>query len=120
MNAHETHSPLETAHRSSESAGPAPEPEALDVVQPLPGISIRRRTLRLARKIAVGVAGGALLIAGVALIFLPGPAIIVIPLALALLATEFPWAARFLRYLKDRAKRLVEGARRALAWRSHT
>jgi len=99
---------------------PAPESEAVDLVRPVPGISVSRRTLRLARKIAVGVAGGALLIAGVALIFLPGPAIVVIPLALALLATEFPWAARFLRYLKDRAKRLVEYARRAVARRSPT
>jgi hypothetical protein len=43
------------------------------------------------------------------------PAIIVIPLGLALLATEFRWAGRLLRYLKERASRAVKWARRALA-----
>lgn len=39
---------------------------------------------------------------GVALIVLPGPAFIVLPLGLALLATEFHWARRLLDYLKER------------------
>jgi Putative transmembrane protein (PGPGW) len=40
------------------------------------------------------------LVAGVALIVLPGPAVLVIPLGFAILATEFHWARRLL----DRAK----------------
>jgi hypothetical protein len=74
------------------------------------------RVLRLSRKIGVAVLGGAVLIVGVALIFLPGPAVVVIPLGLALLGTEFPWAQRLQRYVKERAasalglaKRLVPG-----------
>jgi uncharacterized protein (TIGR02611 family) len=74
-----------------------------------------RRVLRLSRKVGVAVAGGSLLVVGVALIFLPGPAIIVIPLGLALLATEFRWAGRLLCYLKERGSRAVTWARRALA-----
>src|SRR5512133_3127030 len=46
------------------------------------------------RKTLVGFVGGMLLLAGVAMIFLPGPAFIVIPLALALLGSEFVWAKR--------------------------
>jgi uncharacterized protein (TIGR02611 family) len=57
----------------------------------------------LARKVAVGIAGFSVLTAGVALIFLPGPAIVVIPLGLAILAKEFPWAKRLL----DRMRALV-------------
>lgn len=63
--------------------------------------------LRLARKIVVGVVGGTVLALGIALVVLPGPAVVVIPLGLAILATEFLWARRML----DRVKR---GAGRAL------
>lgn len=49
-----------------------------------------------ARRIGVAIVGGAVLLAGVALIFLPGPAFIVIPAGLAILATEFEWARRWL------------------------
>ena len=83
-------------------------------------LSRLKPALRLARKIGVAVAGGGLLVLGVALIVLPGPAIVVIPLGLALLATEFPWAARLLRYLKERTAAAVERGRRALAARSQT
>jgi uncharacterized protein (TIGR02611 family) len=46
------------------------------------------------RRILVGVAGGATVIVGVILIPLPGPGIPVIIAGIALLATEFAWAAR--------------------------
>ncbi|HSP45588.1 MAG TPA: PGPGW domain-containing protein [Chthoniobacterales bacterium] len=46
------------------------------------------------RKIIVGLIGGTVLLIGVALIVLPGPAFIVIPIGLAILATEFAWAQR--------------------------
>ncbi|HDP34437.1 MAG TPA: calcium/sodium antiporter [Candidatus Hydrogenedentes bacterium] len=60
-----------------------------------------------ARKIFVLVAGVTLLIIGVAMMVLPGPATIVIPLALALLGTEFVWARRILKYLLDETKSAV-------------
>jgi tellurite resistance protein TerC len=44
--------------------------------------------------------GLSVLIFGIALIILPGPAIIVIPLGLVILATEFVWAAKLLKELK--------------------
>lgn len=44
------------------------------------------------RKLIIAVIGGTVLLIGVALIVLPGPAFIVIPIGLAILATEFAWA----------------------------
>lgn len=57
------------------------------------------------RRVVVGAIGGTIVLIGVALIFLPGPAIIVIPLGLALLATEFAWARRYLRKARGLIKR---------------
>jgi tellurite resistance protein TerC len=56
--------------------------------------------LRHARRIAVLIVGMAVLITGVVLIVLPGPAFVVIPIGLAILATEFAWARRWLRSLQ--------------------
>jgi hypothetical protein len=50
----------------------------------------------LVRRAIVGVIGGTVLLIGVALLVLPGPAFIVIPLGLAILASEFLWARRWL------------------------
>ena len=49
------------------------------------------------KRLAVAIGGGALLVLGLAMVVLPGPAIVVIPAALALLATEFLWARRALQ-----------------------
>ena len=49
------------------------------------------------RKLIVAVIGSTLILFGLALIVLPGPAVVVIPLGLAILATEFAWARRLVR-----------------------
>jgi uncharacterized protein (TIGR02611 family) len=59
------------------------------------------------RKLIVGIIGGTVLLIGVALIVLPGPAFIVIPIGLAILATEFAWARRAV----TKAKAMVAKAR---------
>jgi len=51
----------------------------------------------LVRRVIVAVIGGTILFIGIAMIVLPGPAIVVIPVGLAVLATEFIWARRWLR-----------------------
>jgi hypothetical protein len=53
--------------------------------------------MKQVKRILITVLGGTVLAAGVALIVLPGPAFIVIPLGLAILAIEFAWARRWLR-----------------------
>jgi tellurite resistance protein TerC len=50
--------------------------------------------LKYLRKLIIAIVGGTVLLIGVALIVLPGPAFIVIPIGLAILATEFAWARR--------------------------
>jgi uncharacterized protein (TIGR02611 family) len=65
--------------------------------------SVTRLPFRFARKVAVAVIGGTVLAIGIALIVLPGPAFIVIPLGLAILATEFLWARRLLRRVREGA-----------------
>lgn len=49
-----------------------------------------------ATKAVVTLVGGAVLVAGVVMLVTPGPAFVVIPAGLALLATEWPWARRLL------------------------
>ncbi len=56
-----------------------------------------------AKRIAVFIAGSAVLLAGVAMLVLPGPGVIVILAGLAILATEFLWAERALDVAKEKA-----------------
>lgn len=67
------------------------------------------RTLRQAKRLIVIVIGFTILVAGVAMIALPGPAIIVIPVGMAILATELIWARRLLETVKERIKRIRKG-----------
>ena len=53
------------------------------------------------RRVVVGVFGGTILLIGIALIVLPGPAFIVIPLGLLILGSEFAWAKRLLRRARE-------------------
>jgi tellurite resistance protein TerC len=75
--------------------------------------------LRQGRRIVVLVIGMTVLSIGVAMIVLPGPAFVFIPLGLAILGAEFAWARAWLRRLKRqtaelrvRVRRKVEGDRR--------
>ncbi len=68
------------------------------------------RTLTQARRLIVIVVGFTILAAGVAMIVLPGPAFIVIPIGLAILATEFLWARKLLDRVKERIARMRKGS----------
>jgi uncharacterized protein (TIGR02611 family) len=73
-------------------------------------------TYKWARRVAISVVGGTVLLAGVAMIVLPGPAFVVIPLGLAILGLEFAWARHWLRKVRERAQSImpsVGGAARA-------
>jgi tellurite resistance protein TerC len=67
------------------------------------------------RKLVVAVIGGTVLLLGIALIVLPGPAFIVIPVGLAILATEFAWARHTLKRTRDFVSRRKNRKRGALA-----
>jgi uncharacterized protein (TIGR02611 family) len=60
-----------------------------------------RHCSRPVRRAVVGVVGATVLFIGIALIVLPGPAFIVIPLGLMILATEFIWARRCLQKVRQ-------------------
>ena len=57
-------------------------------------------TMGRVKRIIVAVAGGTVLALGIALTVLPGPAFIVIPAGLAILAIEFAWARHWLRSIR--------------------
>lgn len=62
------------------------------------------KTLKQIKKIIVGVIGFTILFIGILLLVLPGPAFIVIPIGLAILATEFAWAKNILEKVKQKIK----------------
>ena len=68
--------------------------------------------IRWLRRVIVAVMGFTVLLVGLAMVILPGPAVVVIPLGLAILATEFVWARRVLKKAKsyfDKGKEKVLG-----------
>ena len=58
-------------------------------------------TVELVRRIAVLVVGLTILAIGIVMIVAPGPAIVVIPIGLAILGLEFAWARLWLRRLRS-------------------
>jgi uncharacterized protein (TIGR02611 family) len=87
------------------------QPQKPRIVQRLEAQRERHRARPLAvRVLYIGV-GFTLLLGGVAMLVLPGPAFLVIPVGLALLSLEFAWAERLL----DRALEQGEAAKRKAA-----
>jgi len=71
------------------------------------GAGMTTPLLRWARKGGITVAGIGILAGGVAMLVLPGPGLAVILLGLAVLASEYDWAARLLAELRQRATRMA-------------
>jgi uncharacterized protein (TIGR02611 family) len=72
----------------------------------------RERHLERPRIVRLGfiVAGFILLAAGAAMLVLPGPAFVVIPIALAILSLEFAWAGRLLEKALMQAEKARQSA----------
>jgi tellurite resistance protein TerC len=64
--------------------------------------------LKYAKRLVILVVGMTVLLIGIAMIVLPGPGLVVIPIGLAILATEFAWARRWLRAMRDSAEKGAE------------
>ncbi|MBM4136309.1 MAG: hypothetical protein FJ241_05680 [Nitrospira sp.] len=58
----------------------------------------------------VAVIGFTVLLIGIAMIILPGPAFIIIPVGLAILATEFIWARKLLKKVRSKFKKDAAGS----------
>lgn len=69
-------------------------------------VRLAHGSYRVARRIVIGIVGATVVIVGLIMFVTPGPALIVVPLGLAILALEFAWARRLLRQMRDRATRL--------------
>ncbi len=75
-------------------------------------------TYKLARRLVIGVIGTTVILVGIVMLVLPGPAVVVIPLGLGILGAEFAWARRWLHTLKDKAKGALDGLNRKKRSRS--
>jgi uncharacterized protein (TIGR02611 family) len=64
---------------------------------------------KVVRRVIVSVVGATVLLIGIALLVLPGPAFVVIPIGLAILATEYAWARRWLRKVRRLASGVLSG-----------
>lgn len=64
------------------------------------------KTVEQAKRWFKIIGGFTLLVAGVAMLLLPGPGLITIILALGILAAEFVWAKRLLNRVKEQGERI--------------
>jgi len=70
---------------------------------------------RPAKKIIITFAGIMVILLGLLLIILPGPAIVLIPIGLAILAIEYPLARRWLRKFQKILSKAAQKADEKLA-----
>ena len=66
---------------------------------------------RMAKRIAIGIVGGSVLVVGICMIVLPGPAFVVIPVGLGILGLEFAWARSWLKKAKAKAQEVAQNFR---------
>lgn len=86
-------------------SAPDPDETAASRLRPLQG------PYRVARRVGVAVVGSTVLLIGIVFLVTPGPAFVVIPVGLGILALEFEWAARWLVKIKDRIHRVLPSSR---------
>jgi tellurite resistance protein TerC len=89
---------LASALAAGREAAPLTSPLASDFE------TLARVTLGAARKIIALAVGSTILILGIAMIMLPGPGLVVIPLGLVVLTAEMLWARRLLKRLRDEVR----------------
>jgi uncharacterized protein (TIGR02611 family) len=67
-------------------------------------------TYKWARRCAIALVGGTVVLIGILMIVFPGPAIVVIPAGLAILSLEFAWAKHWLRRVKATGSSVMNSA----------
>lgn len=74
-------------------------------------LEVLRFVGRNSKRLAVSVVGAVLVLAGLAMLVLPGPGILVVALGFAVLGTEYAWAAAALERTKRAAGQAGQAAR---------
>lgn len=64
-------------------------------------------TYKVAKRIAIGIVGGTVLVLGIVMMVTPGPGIAGILAGLGILAIEFAWARIWLKKLKTKAQEMA-------------
>jgi uncharacterized protein (TIGR02611 family) len=86
----------------------APKPTLVERMRAQREIHLNRP---LWMRVLIAMAGFTLLLAGLAMVVLPGPALAVIPVALAILSLEFAWAGRALETALEKAEQAKQSAK---------
>jgi uncharacterized protein (TIGR02611 family) len=73
-------------------------------------VSFLKVTYRWARRCAIALVGGTVVLVGIVMIVFPGPAIIVIPAGLAILGLEFAWAKQWLLRIRATGDQMMSSA----------
>ena len=69
---------------------------------------------RQIKKLVIFFIGMTIVLIGCILFFTPGPAIVVIPIGLAILATEFIWAKKLLQKFKEKTSSFSKSAKNVM------
>jgi uncharacterized protein (TIGR02611 family) len=93
---------------------PSERQRAADRIAKIQGARDRHRHRNIVIRVAWVLAAVIVVLAGIAMIVLPGPALLVIPIGLAMLSLEFAWAGRVL----ERAMEEGAGAKSRFAAQS--
>ena len=64
-------------------------------------------TYKVAKRIAIGIVGGTVLVLGIVMMVTPGPGVAGILAGLGILAIEFAWARIWLKKAKAKAQEMV-------------
>jgi hypothetical protein len=70
-----------------------------------------RTTVRQVRRLVILLVGTTVVLVGLIMLVTPGPAFVVVPIGLAILAIEFTWARRLLRHVRERAAQVRDDYR---------
>ena len=69
-----------------------------------------RDAYSVAKRVVLTIVGFTVLAIGIAMLVLPGPAFVVIPVGLGILGLEYAWARRWLAKVKAKSEELARSA----------
>jgi len=75
---------------------------------PIAENELTQMTLRQFKRVITLVIGSTILLVGIAMLILPGPALIVIPIGLAILSKESMWARKWYEKFKEQSKSIID------------